>query len=81
MTVKDLKTEIYKLIDDIDDKNILALLKEEIITYTTTPQTDILEGLNDEQMRQLTDSVTQGKKKEESNLKGYKKLIARWLIK
>ena len=76
MTVKTLKTEIYKLIDDIEDKNVLAYLKEEIITLTTTPQTDILEGLNDEQMHQLSNSVAQGEKEEASNLKGYKKLLA-----
>lgn len=81
MTVKTLKTEIYKLIDDIEDKNLLELLKEEIKTYASNPPTDILEGLNDEQLQNLELSITEGEKNEVIGLKGYKKLMARWRIK
>lgn len=81
MTVKSLKTELYKMIDDIEDKDLLLLIKEEIQTYTSFPQTDILDTLNDSQLQQLQLSVTEAEKNEVISLKGYKKLTERWRIK
>ncbi|MEO5996232.1 MAG: hypothetical protein ABIN89_05870 [Chitinophagaceae bacterium] len=81
MTVKSIKTEIYKLIDDIEDKKILSLLKEEIQTYTTFSQTDILDDLTEAQLQQLQVSIDEVEKKEVISLKGFKKLTARWRTK
>ena len=81
MTIKSLKTEIYKLIDDIDDKKILYLLKEEIQSYSTNPQIDILDDLTESQLQELHLSINEAEKKEVISLKGYKNLTARWRIK
>jgi hypothetical protein len=81
MTVKTLKTELYKLIDDIEDKNLLNLLKEEIQTYTTKSQADILDGLTMVQLQQLQQSIDEAEKKQVIKLSGYKKLTARWRTK
>jgi hypothetical protein len=81
MNVKSLKTEIYKLIDDIEDKQVLYLLKEEIQAYASNSQIDILDDLTTEQLQQLQLSIDEAEKNEVINLKGFKKLTARWRIK
>jgi len=81
MTVKTIKTEIYKLIDDIDDKRMLSMLKEEIQTYAAISQADILDDLTEAQLQQLQLSIDEAEKKEITSLKGFKKLTARWRTK
>ena len=52
------------MIDDIEDKNLLNLLKEEIQTYLTHPQTDILDNLTEPQKQQLQLSIEESEKDE-----------------
>lgn len=81
MTIKSLKTEIYKLIDDIEDKKLLSFLKEEIQSYTNDPRTDILDQLTETQLQQLQLSIDETENKEVISFKGYKKLTSKWRIK
>ncbi len=57
MDKKNIKEQLYKLIDDIDDEETLNILKEDIVSYATSSHTDILDELTNEQLIALEQSI------------------------
>ena len=53
MSASDLKKELVSYIENIDDEELLSLIKEDVVFYGEVKNKDITEGLNDEQLKEL----------------------------
>ncbi|HVX28585.1 MAG TPA: hypothetical protein VHB70_19705 [Parafilimonas sp.] len=73
---KELKPEIYKLIDAIEDENILQMVKEDIAWYAD--KKDILDELNEKQLNELSQAIKEADNNETTTWNAFKTEINEW---
>ena len=54
---EDVKDKINKLIDSIDDENVLQLIMEDVTYYASNK--DVIDELNKDQLKELNDAITE----------------------
>ncbi len=81
MKKKNIKEQIHKLIDSIDDEETLNILKEDIVSYATSSGTDILDELTDQQLAALQQSIIEDDKGESIDYEKSKKAFDEWRTK
>ncbi len=56
---EDIKKELHKLIDEIDDTESLNILREEAAAYVTASSKDIMDELTPEQLKELDEAIAE----------------------
>ncbi len=80
-TVDKLKKELTKLIEEMNDEELLSLVKEEIAFYKTSKGTDITDSLSDEQAKELERLASEPVEKDTMTLKEFNKVTDKWRTK
>ncbi len=81
MSIDNLKKELYKLIDETNDEEILNVLKEDIIAYNKSPkQFDNLSDLSPEDRAELENLASEDPEKDTVGEEEYQKFINQWRI-
>ncbi len=75
----DLKNDLHKLIDEIDDEQALNILKEEAAVYAG--KKDILDDFSEDELKELDEAIAEADKGEAVSYEEYKKIVAGWLTK
>jgi hypothetical protein len=78
MSANDLKKELHHLIDNIDDEDILSMLKEECAFYSNVKQKDITDDLSPEQLNELENQLSEDTMKNTVSLDEFKEATAKW---
>ncbi len=78
MSANDLKKELHHLIDNIDDEDILSMLKEECAFYFNVKQKDITDDLSPEQLNELENQLSEDTMKNTVSLDEFKEATAKW---
>ena len=73
---RDVKSEIYRLIDSIEDEKILQMLMEDVAYYTSDK--DIVDELSKEQLDQLDEAISEVKNGETVDWIDFKKEMDEW---
>lgn len=84
-TKEELKQELYKLIDSIDDEHILNVLNEDIVPYVIENRTKEMDeagdDLSEEQLQRLDAAVRQAEEGKTITLDEFNRRMAGWRIK
>ena len=78
MAKKDLKKELLSYIENTDDEALLSLLKEDIVFYGKVENTDILDNLSEEQLKELKQLAEEDDTKDTDTLDEFKKATRQW---
>ncbi len=78
MKDKKIKEELHKLIDSIEDEETLNILKEDMVAYTTSSTTDILDELSPAQLAALMQSIKEDDNGESIDYNKSKKAFDEW---
>ncbi|MEO7488621.1 MAG: hypothetical protein ABIU77_16035 [Ferruginibacter sp.] len=81
MRTSELKKELVSLIENTNDEALLNLLKEDFVFYGNIKNTDITDGLNDEQLQELKSLSEQESTKDTQTLEEFKKATQQWRTK
>lgn len=73
---KEVKSKIHLLIDSIEDENILQLVMEDIAYYANNK--DILDDLNEEQLKELDEAISEADNNKTIDWKDFKKEMDGW---
>lgn len=73
---KGVKSKIYQLINSIEDENILQMLMEDVAYYASNK--DIIEGLNDEQLKELDEAISEADNNETTDWNDFKNEMHEW---
>ena len=76
-----LKKELHDLIDNMQDEEVLSMLKEECTFYSTSKQKDITDDLSPEQLKELEEQLKEDPLKDTVSLDEFKEATARWRTK
>jgi len=77
---EDIKKELHKLIDEIDDIESLNVLREEAMAYTSG--TDIMDELSPEQLKELDEAIAEADRDEGlMTMEEFRKEIDSWIKK
>ena len=71
-----IKPEIYKLIDSIEDENVLQMVKEDVAWYAD--KKDILDELDAAQLNELKQAVKEADNNETISWESFKKQLNEW---
>lgn len=74
--MEDKKSEIYKLIDSIEDDAVLQMVAEDIHYYTS--HTDIVDELSKEQTEDLNDAISEADHGDVTDWHDFKKEMNEW---
>jgi hydroxymethylpyrimidine/phosphomethylpyrimidine kinase len=74
--IKELKSKIYRMIDSIEDENILRMVMEDITYYTSNK--DEADNLTKEQLEQLDEAISEGVNNETMNWNDFKRETNEW---
>lgn len=81
MEMNELKMELVSYIENIDDEELLHLLKEDFVFYGKVKDADITDGLNEDQLNELTELAEEDETKDIDSLEEFKNATDRWRIK
>jgi DNA topoisomerase VI subunit B len=81
MRTSELKKELVSLIENTNDEALLTLLKEDFVFYGNIKNTDITDGLNDEQLQELKSLSEEESTKDTQTLEEFKKATQQWRTK
>ena len=73
---EELKTEILAIINSINDKEVLAAIKELVKYYKE--EKDIIDDMNSEQLKGLDDAIKKADEGKRINWEGFKTEIKDW---
>ena len=73
---KELKSQIYGMIDSIEDEGILQMVMEDISNYTSS--SNVAEELTKEQLKQLDEAISEVDKSETIDWSVFRKEISEW---
>jgi len=73
---KKVKSEIYRLLDTIEDETVLSQVMEDITFYAS--KKDIIDTLTPEQADELDKAIKEATKKETITLNEFKKEMNEW---
>jgi SpoVK/Ycf46/Vps4 family AAA+-type ATPase len=76
-----LKKELHDLIDNMEDEEVLSMLKEECAFYSVQDQKDITGDLSPEQLKELEEQLNEDPMKDTIRLDEFKKATAKWRTK
>jgi hypothetical protein len=71
-----IKPEIYKLIDSIEDENVLQMVKEDVAWYAD--KKDILDELDATQLQELNEAVKEADNNETTDWNTFKNEMNEW---
>ncbi len=74
--MNNIKPEIYKLIDSIEDETVLQMVKEDVAWYAD--KKDILDDLDAAQLNELNQAVTEADNNETTGWEAFKKEMYEW---
>jgi hypothetical protein len=75
-----IKEQVLQMISDIEDEQLLALIKADI-EYFSNKETDILDELNDAEREELMNLINEPDEKDTLSEDEYKAATAKWRIK
>lgn len=75
----DLKNQLHKLIEEIEDEEYLYLLKEDVAMYAGEKQAS--DELTKEQLEELREALSEVDKGETISLEDFKKHTSEWIKK
>lgn len=80
---EELKKELHKLIDSIEDEHTLNVLNEDIMPYVIENRTKDMDedDLTEEQEKELDQAIKEAENGETVSYEEFKKAISRWLTK
>lgn len=78
MSTKKLKEELLSYIANTDDEALLSLLKEDLIFYGKVKDADILDGLSEEQLKELKALSEEVPMKDTDTFNDFKKATEQW---
>ncbi|GAB2829658.1 hypothetical protein [Ferruginibacter profundus] len=83
MSKEALKKELHQLIDNLDDEELLNMVKEDIVAYQTKAKEnfDDLSDLSPEDRAELEELATEDPDKDTITFEEYKKEMKEWLSK
>ena len=81
MDVAGLKKELVSYIEDINDEELLLLLKEDLMFYGKVNDVDITDGLNESDLQELKDLAGEDESKDTQTLDEFNKATEKWRIK
>ena len=81
MAIDKLKKELTKLIDEINDEDLLSLVKEDIAFYKTAKDIDVTDGLSAEQSKELEQLATEPDENDTMTLNEFNKATDKWRTK
>lgn len=73
---KEIKSEIYRLVDTIEDENILQMIMEDVVNYAG--KEDLVEELTKEQINEMDEAISKIENNETMDWKDFKKEINEW---
>jgi hypothetical protein len=73
---KEVKSKIYKLIDSIEDENILQMVMEDVAYYVSNK--DITNELSEEQLKELDEAISETDHNETIDWDDLKKEMNEW---
>lgn len=73
---KAVKSKIYQLLDGIKDEHILNQVMEDVAFYAS--EKDIVDALDEEQLKELDEAVKEADKKETIHWEDFKKEMNEW---
>ena len=73
---KEVKSEIHKMIDSIDDENILQMVMEDVAYYASNRE--VTEELTKQQLKELDESISETDKNETMDWSDFKKEMNEW---
>jgi hypothetical protein len=73
---KEVKSEIHKMIDSIDDENILQMVMEDVAYYASNKE--VTEELTKQQLKELDESISETDKNETMDWSDFKKEMNEW---
>jgi hypothetical protein len=73
---KEVKSKIYKLIDSIEDENILQMVMEDVAYYASNK--DITDELSEEQLKELDEAISETDNNETLDWDDFKKEMNEW---
>jgi hypothetical protein len=81
MSANDLKLELISYIQNIEDEELLSLLKEDILSYEKKGSADIIDDLSEEQLQELKTLLEDDDLKDTQTHDEFKKATDKWRIK
>lgn len=81
MSSLDLKKELHAMIDNMEDEEVLSMLKEECAFYSQSKQKDITYDLSPEQLKELENQLNEDPNKDTISLDQFKEATAKWRTK
>lgn len=73
---KEVKSKIFKLIDSIEDENILQMVMEDVTYYAGNK--DITDKLSKEQLKELDEAISEADNNETIDWDDFKKEMNEW---
>jgi hypothetical protein len=81
MSANELKKELVSYIENTNDEELLSLLKEDFVFYGKVKDTDITDGLNEDQLKELRTLAEEDESKDIETLDEFKKATEKWRTK
>lgn len=81
MSANNLRQELISYIQNIEDEELLSLLKEDILFYGKKESADILDDLNEEQLQEFKALIEEDELKDTQTHDEFKKVTDKWRIK
>jgi len=81
MPVDDLKKELVAYIENINDEELLSLLKEDFMFYGKVKDTDITDDLTSKQLKELKTLAEEEETKDTMTLDEFKQATQKWRTK
>ncbi len=78
MSANDLKKELVAYIENTNDEELLALLKEDFVFYGKVKDADIIDDLSEEQIKELKELSEEDESKDIHTLVDFKKATQQW---
>jgi gas vesicle protein len=73
---KEVKSEIYQLIDSIKDENILQMVMEDVAYYASDK--DVTEELSKDQLKELDEAISEANRNDTMDWSDLKKEMNEW---
>jgi hypothetical protein len=73
---KEVKSKIYRLIDSIEDENILQMVMEDVAYYASNK--DVTDELSEEQLKELDKAILEADNNETIDWADFKKEMNEW---
>jgi hypothetical protein len=80
MAVNELKKELVAYIENTNDEELLHLMKEDFKFFSKTTQSDITDGLSEEQLNELKALSEEDETQDIHTLEEFKKATDKWRI-